>query len=98
MALLFPSLIVREPFVWKAGEAKSGVADADTLTFVAHDLGSNINEGTLSLGHHFPSNFSAVDQDKAVYSLGCVAAVHNSLMSNLWLTMGPQSSRCQLWG
>jgi hypothetical protein len=38
MTLLFPRLIVRQLLVRQAGQAKSGVADADPLMFVPTKL------------------------------------------------------------
>ena len=49
MTLLFPDLVVREPLVWQAGQAKPCIADPDTLTFVRHHFGGDIDQRALFL-------------------------------------------------
>ena len=76
MPFLFPGLVIGEPLVRQAGEAKPGVADPDALAFVGHDLGSNVHQGTLPLRNHLPSTFPTMDEHQLMQSDGRVAAVH----------------------
>jgi hypothetical protein len=60
--LLLPYLLVWQSLVRQAGQTKACVADADSLVFISHDVGRNIDERPLPLWHHQTGSFSAMDQ------------------------------------
>ncbi len=43
MAFLLPGLIISEALVRKARQTKSGVANANCLSFIGHDFGSDVD-------------------------------------------------------
>ena len=47
MTLLTPRLIVWKTLVRKGGQAETGVADPDILSFVSHDFCRDINQKAL---------------------------------------------------
>lgn len=47
MTLLMPSLVVWEAFVWKRGQAKTGVADSNVLPVIGKNFSRDIDQYAL---------------------------------------------------
>lgn len=67
MPMLLPSLVVWEAFVWKGGQAETGIADADILPLIGQHFGCDVDEGTLMLQLHRLTPRAYADKTRRLY-------------------------------